>query len=589
MPIIAELKRRNVLRVAAAYVVAAWLVIQVVETLFPVFGFGDEAVRVVVIVLAAGIVPTVIAAWAFELTPEGLRRERGKAGDAPLRLRDGRRIDALIMITLALACGYFAVDKFVFSRVEPQPSPVELATVMPHHDASLAVLPFVDLSVDASQAYLSDGIAEELINLLSKVPELRVISRTSAFAFREQDLTVGELAKKLNVDYVLEGSVRKSGPQLRITAQLIDARTDTHIWAESYQRQLDDIFVIQDDIARSVLPQLQLRLFEQLPPTTEADPRAYALYLQALQFYLQRSAEGIARAIDYAERSLDIDADYAPAWTLLASAYINQAHARIRPFVEGFELADQAAQKALEADPGYALAHSTRAWIAMAYANDYHAAADSFREARNLAPNNSIVLTNNAVLAIRLGRLEMAQRLIERSLALDPANTVTYGNLAEILLRLGRIEEADAAARQALDLNPENDTARSLLALVAIVDERPTDAINVAATVENAAARELILAMANHDLGRNDAAVSSFSRLESEHADSAAYFLAIACAWFGRNDEAFAWLGRAIGEGQSYFGLKTEPFLDGLAGDPRWDAILSKAGLAEAQIADIVI
>ena len=142
MSIIAELKRRNVLRVAAAYVVAAWLIIQVVETLFPVFGFGDEAVRVIVIVLAAGIVPTVIAAWAFELTPEGLRRERRTAGEVPLRLRDGRRIDALIMITLALACGYFAVDKFVFSPVEPQSSSVELAAVMPHHDVSLAVLPF---------------------------------------------------------------------------------------------------------------------------------------------------------------------------------------------------------------------------------------------------------------------------------------------------------------------------------------------------------------------------------------------------------------------------------------------------------------
>lgn len=589
MSIIAELKRRNVLRVAAAYVVAAWLVIQVVETLFPVFGFGDEAVRVVVIVLAAGIVPIAIAAWAFELTPEGLRRERGSVGEAPLSLRDGRRMDALIMITLALACGYFAVDKFVFSRAEPSAPSVDLATEMPHHAASLAVLPFVDLSIDASQAYLSDGIAEELINLLSKVPELRVISRTSAFAFREQDLTVGELAMKLNVDYVLEGSVRKSGPQLRITAQLIDARSDTHIWSESYERQLEDIFVIQDEIARSVLPNLQVRLFDPLPPRTEADPQAYALYLQALQFYLQRSAEGIARAIDYAQRSLDIDADYAPAWTLLASSYINQAHARSRPFAEGFELADQAVQEALQADPGFALAHSARAWIAMAYANDYHSAADYFRQARSLAPNDSIILTNNAVLAIRLGRLEMAQHLLDRSLSLDPANTVTYSNLAEIQLRLGSIDEARAAARQALDLNPENDAARSLLALVAIVDERAADAIDMAATVKNAAARELILAMANHDLGRDDAADNSLSRLETEHADSAAYFLAIACAWLGRDDDAFAWLERAIDEGQSYFGLKTEPFLDGLVRDRRWDAILRKAGLADEQIADIVI
>jgi Tfp pilus assembly protein PilF len=246
-------------------------------------------------------------------------------------------------------------------------------------------------------------------------------------------------------------------------------------------------------------------------------------------------------------------------------------------------------QKALQADPGFAPAHSARAWIAMAYERDYHSAADYFRQARSLAPNNSLILTNNAVLAIRLGRLEMGQHLIERSLSVDPANTVSYGNLAEILLRLGRIDEAGAAARQALDLNPANDAARSLLALVAIVDGRPSDAIDMAGAVENEAARDLILAMANHDLGRERATGEAMHLLESEHADSAAYFLAIACAWLGRNDEAFAWLERAIVEGQSYFGLKTEPFLDGLAGDPRWAAILRQAGLADDQLADIII
>jgi TolB-like protein/Flp pilus assembly protein TadD len=590
--IIAELKRRNVLRVAAAYVVVSWLVVQVVETIFPAFGFDDASIRLVVIILAIGLIPVVIAAWVLELTPEGLRRDRSLAGQRPISSRTGRWIDAAIMITLALALGYFALDKFVISvRTTAQGSTASIEQTPGDFFSkpSLVVLPFANLSADAAQDYLSDGLAEELINLLARVPQLRVISRTSAFAFRNQELPVSDLARKLNVDYVLEGSVRKSGNRLRITAQLIDASTDSHLWSETFDRTVGDIFAIQDEIARSVLPNLQIRLLGSAPTVTESNPDAYALYLQALHFYQQRSAAGLDLAIAHVQRSIDIDPDYAPSWTLLASAYINQVNRLTRPLEEGFELASQAADEAISVDGDYALAHSVKAWISMAYERNYEASAVQFRKARSISPNNSVVLTNSSVLAIRLGRLDAARDMIERSLALDPTSTVAYTNLAEILLRSGQLADAERFTRQAIDLSPGNGAARSLLALILIVENRPLDAIEIVGSIENPAAREMILAMANHDLGDNESAGESLERLAADHADSAAYYLAIAYAWCGMIDESFAWLNRAIDEGQSFFGVRTEVFLNDLHADPRWEEVLSKAGLSGRQTAHIVI
>ena len=274
---------------------------------------------------------------------------------------------------------------------------------------------------------------------------------------------------------------------------------------------------------------------------------------------------------------------------MLASAYINRVHGRRLPLDEGFELASRAIDEALRVDPDFALAWSAKAWISMAYEKDFEASAELFRKALSIAPNNSIILTNNSVLAIRLGRLEAARQLIERSLSLDPTSTVAYNNLAEVLLRLGRLSDAERSARHAIDLSPGNSAARSLLGLIMIVDNRPGEAIEEADSIESDAARHLVLAMANHDLGRENEAKASLGSLEAEHADSAAYFLAVVQAWRGDVDESFAWLNRAIDESQSFFGIKTEIFLDSLHGDPRWEAALTKAGLSDSQTMHIVI
>ncbi|MDH3816652.1 MAG: adenylyl cyclase, partial [Acidobacteriota bacterium] len=235
MSFFGELKRRNVVRVGAAYVAVSWLVIQVVETLFPVFGLSDAAIRIVVILLAIGFVPAVISAWAFELTPEGFRREAEVDHDSAVIRRMTRRLDRLFLVALALALGFFVFDKFV---LDPARDAEELATarqearqegrsdaiVESFGDKSIAVLPFVNMSSDPEQEYFADGISEELLNLLARIPTLRVISRSSAFSFKGKDVNIPEVAEQLNVAHVLEGSVRKSGNKIRITAQLIEAR-----------------------------------------------------------------------------------------------------------------------------------------------------------------------------------------------------------------------------------------------------------------------------------------------------------------------------------------------------------------------------
>lgn len=590
MAFLSELKRRNVLRVVAAYVVGAWLVIQVVETIFPAFGFGDAAVRIVVLVLAVGLLPVVIAAWVLELTPEGLRRDMAVDDDRSVPLRTGRKLDKVIMIALAIGLGYFALDKFVFSK-GPQPESTT-ATVTANREQSLrepslAVLPFANMSSDEEQEYLSDGIAEELLNLLAKVPEVRVISRSSAFTFKDRNVKISDLARELNVNYVLEGSVRRSGNRVRITAQLIDAISDKHLWSETYERNLDDIFAIQDDIARSVLPALEVQLLGEAPTTTETDPEAYALYLQALHFYLQRSSAGVERAIDHALRAIDIDSAYAPSWTLLASAYINQAHAGQRPFEEGFELAGTAIDEALRIDPDYPLAHSARAWIAMAYEKDYAASAKHFRHARTLAPNNSVILANNAVLATKLGRLIDARRMTEQSMKLDPTSSVAYGNFAELLMRLGKTAEAEQAARKSLELSPGNNNARTHLALTLILQNQPSRAVEVASPIENDAAKLLILSMAHHDLGELELSDQALQTLKQNHATDRAFLAAIGHAWRGDVDESFEWLNRALDEGQAFFGIKTEVYLNALHDDSRWEEVLVKAGLSDRQVANI--
>ncbi|MBT8065712.1 MAG: tetratricopeptide repeat protein, partial [Gammaproteobacteria bacterium] len=368
MQLFAELKRRNVVRVAVAYLVSAWLIIQVVETIFPPFGFGDAAIRAVVITLAIGLIPVLVISWVFELTPEGLKLDKNVDPAQSVATFTGKKLDRAIVAILVLALGYFAVDKFV---IDPARDKEQLenarqaarteAIIADVGNRSIAVLPFADMSPEKDQAYFSEGIAEELLNLLATIPEVRVTSRSSAFSFKDKGLSIPEIAERLRVSYVLDGSVRKAGDQVRISAQLIDAQSDTQLWSRNFDKTLRNIFDIQDEIAGDVVDQIKGTLNISSPEQRQTDPVAYSLFLQAREQRRLGTVDGYDKAIALYRRALEIDPDYPPAWDEMASAYQSQAVTGLRPAAEGFRLARESALAAIDVDPSYAPAYGSLA------------------------------------------------------------------------------------------------------------------------------------------------------------------------------------------------------------------------------------
>jgi len=587
-----ELKRRNVFRVGAAYVVAAWLVIQVVETIFPAFGFGDAAIRIVVIALAIGFVPVLIFAWAFELTPEGIRREQDVDRSRSITPRTGRKLDRVIMVMLAVGLAYFAFDKFVLSESREasiadtarQEGRSE-ALVESYGDASIAVLPFDNISDDPTNEYFSDGVTEEILNLLAKIPELRVVSRSSAFAYKGKEIHLPEVAATLNVANILEGSVRKAGNRVRITAQLIEARSDTHLWSETFDRTLEDIFAVQDEIATAISDALRLQLVDGPPTALVTDSQAHENFLQAQYFYNRRTEADYRKAIRYLEKALEEDPEYVPAWITLSSTYAILANSGLMPYDEGYALSVDALDEAARRDPDSQ--HAIRCWIAMMYEHDYAGAARPCRRSLELHPNNASVLNNAAVFTQILGRTDDSIVFLRRAIRLDPTSPIMYINLASRYTSLNMLDEAEMALGKALELNPDLYNAPAELAFVSLFRGDAQQALQRAEGVGRESVALMIRANALHDLGEIEESSRRLEMLIADHADSGAYFIAAAYAWRDEADVAFEWLDRAIDENQNIDALKTEPLLRNLHDDPRWEKTLGRVGLADSQVAGI--
>jgi TolB-like protein/Tfp pilus assembly protein PilF len=580
-----ELQRRNVYRIAAAYAVAAWLIIQVVETIFPAFGFDDATTRYTVIALIIGFVPAVIFAWTFEVSPEGLHRDRGVDEHAPPNPRAHKRLDQTIIAVLVIAVTYFAIDKFVLSEYDSASSTPPDAVIP--IGGSIAVMPFVDMSPGGDQAYFSDGIAEEILNLLARVPELRVVSRSSSFSYRDRNLSARDIAYELNVNYILEGSVRRQGDQLRITAQLIDALTDSHLWSGTYERAFDDIFAIQDEIAASVIPALEVELLHELPVTTETDPDAYTHYLKCRHYYLQRTSSGLEAAVEHCKQSTKLDSGYAPVWVTLASAYINQGESGQRGYIEAYELATKAIDHAIAVDPELPFAHSARAWLAFNFERDYPKSARHFRIARSLFPNSSVILANASVLAAHLGYLDDATAMVSRSITLLPSDSIAHSMRGIYLMRLGRLDEAEQDFSEALKLSPGSGYHRGNLALLRLLQGRPAEAIEYTTDLDDEPQRLSVLAMAYFDLRDRSVSDSAIDALHDRFADAFPLKVAKAHAWRGETEDAFKWLDRAVNEGHSIEGIKNDPFLSDLHADRRWQPLLESLGLSDTLTAAI--
>jgi len=584
MSFLEELKRRNVIRVAALYVVASWLVLQVADILLDAFEVPSWGMRLLFAILLLGFPMVLLFSWIFELTPDGLRREAdiSRSADTPA---SGRKINILTIVLLLLTVGIVVLDR-VIPETPPDDDPGANASISAPRD-SIAVLPFVNLSDDPANVYFSEGLAEELLNMLAAIPDLQVTARTSSFSFKGKDLDIPAIGRSLNVANVLEGSVRKSGNRVRITVQLIDVENGFHLWSETYDRDTDDIFAVQDEIAEAVVGALRVSMLGEAPRARETDPEAFSAYLYSLHFYQQRTRDGYEKAVTYAQQALDIDPDYAPAWVLLGSTYSNQALTGQLPYREANELALAAAEKALAIDPDYPFAYSARAWVAMQYERDYAAAAEYFRQALALSPDDPVILSNAAVLAVRLGRVDEAIDFTRRSLVRNPISTAAHSNLSDQLSRAGQIKEAIDAAREAVELGPANAFARVNLAAAYLLSGQAANAIEEIEKTDWTLYRLFIQAIAYDVLDRTEESNAAVAEMTDLYADDHAYLIAGVYASRNDPDAAFEWLDRAVDERQQTASIRSDPFLASLRDDARWNPLLARLAVSDEQVAAI--
>ena len=462
MSLFAELKRRNVIRMAGLYLVGAWLLVQIASTLFPAFGVPGWALRGLVIVLALGFVPAIVFAWVFEMTPDGLKRDEEVAPGQSIAPQTAQRMNRLLVAMLLLAVVYFGFDKFVLApkrevalvahTAQAVKAETLSSTNTTDNRASIAVLPFVNMSTDAENGFFADGISEELLNVLAGVQGLKVASRTSAFSFKGKDTPIPEIARQLGVQHVLEGSVRKQGQRVRITAQLIQAGTDAHLWSETYDRDLDDIFKVQEEIAQAITKELEGILGKRdvavAASTDNLD--AYQSFLKGRARFNQR--DELLAAVEDFSSAVKLDPEFAEAWVYLAATW------QVAPGYYSESLV-KAAQARVASRAALARAQVLAAKHPMVVAlrgqfmeddGDIIGALSLLEQAGRISVQDSSPILWRGLLLLRTGYVDEAIETLEKARELDPLAGINNGYLAIAYLSLGRYAKAEETARKAL-------------------------------------------------------------------------------------------------------------------------------------------
>jgi TolB-like protein len=448
MSLFKELRRRNVLKVAAAYLVVSWLIMQVADVLVPALRLPEWVLTATLYFLVVGFFPAMILAWAFELTPDGIRREQDVDRDESITSHTGRKLDFMIIGLLAIAVVYLLVDKFVLVDALVTP-PDSTADATKDATPSIAVLPFANMSGDAENEYFSDGVSEEILNALAKVKELKVAGRTSSFAFKGRNEDLRLIGQTLDVTHILEGSVRKAGNTVRVTAQLIAVADGYHLWSETWDRELTDIFAIQDEIAGAILAALKSELVgEELVSATRTDPQVYDNYLQAKQLIISRAGPNLEQARALLDAAIARDEAFAPAWAqrgILASLQSVQQYGTI-PFAESQAMARRDLDRALALDPELdeALA-GLGLWYSNAGGPDNMAQAKHYLE-QALSINPSLSNASNWLNTVLTSEYRAADSLavLESLLARDPLYPPMWANLELAYNRIGQPERVEA-------------------------------------------------------------------------------------------------------------------------------------------------
>ena len=581
----AELKRRNVYKVAVAYAVVSWLLIQAASILFPTFEAPPWVMKVFVAVLVLGFPIALIFSWAFEITPEGIKRESEVEPNKSISTHTGRKIVALTIGLAVVAAGLLAFQ--LLRGTSHQKSANQPGDARGMSEKGIAVLPLVNTSGDPGNDYFSDGLSEELIAVLAKIPGLKIIGRSSSFLFKGKSDDSRTIGEKLGVANLLEGSVRKQGDRVRIVAELINAADGRALWSETYDRELKDVFAVQSEIAVAVTDQLKIKLLGA-PAKSDAAPSndnlaAYNALQQGTFYFRLSTEEGTRKATEFYGEAIRLDPNYALAHANLSSAWrqlgatwlgggaeANEAYAKAR----------NAAQTALSLAPNLSAAHEALGFVLLTPDLDFAGAEAELRKAEKLAPADAGPKGALCILLGAQGRLAEAENVARQTLALDPLGVIRYLNLARILIGGGRYDEAEAALRKAVALQPAAARLHVHLTTIDVLRGNATGALQNAQLEPPGSWRDYALALARQTQSDRAAADAALQKLINEDAVTSPFQIAAVYGLRKEPDKMFEWLDRAYTERDSGLTqLLVTPFILNYKNDPRFAAFCQKLKL----------
>ena len=583
----AELKRRNVYKVAVAYAVVGWLLIQIATQVFPFLEIPNWVVRLVIALVAIGFPIALIIAWAFELTPEGIKRTED------VHLPGGSSSNNRIWIYVAVIGAAFSVGLFFIGRyTAPRTSSAERERPPPAvagspPQKSIAVLPLLNESGDPGDEYFSDGLSEELIAALGQIRDLKVIGRSSSFRFKDRKDEPKTIGEKLGVSTLLEGTVRKQGDKVRIVAELINAADGMELWSRTFDRELKDIFAVQAEIAQAVAASLELTLLGTKDAAAASastnSVEAHNAYLQGHFYFARRNVEDYRKAIDFFDHAIRLDPNYALAYAERSEAWTFIGDLSAGQKKEAWTAARRDAEKAVAVGPNLAEAHAALGWVRFFSEWKFAEGLVELRRAKELAPANPTANDLLARVLVYLGQIHEAEALARQAIDLDPLAFLARLNLARILLAEEKLDEADAEARKAAEFQPTGAASHRWQVLVAIQRGDGEAALREAQLEPNEAYRRFELALAHYARGDRAAADAALSEMIARDRDVLAYQIAEVYGWRGETDKAFEWLQIAFDNHDTgTLSLLVDPLMRGLHGDLRYKPMLEKIGLPKS-------
>ena len=577
---LAELKRRHVYRVAIAYGVVAWLLIQVATQVFPFFEIPNWVVRLVVLVSVLGFPISLIIAWAFEMTPQGMKREEEIAPNEYIPHWSTRKFAALIVTIAMLATG---VLMFQLVRSKPT-SPAQITAAAMPSQKSIAVLPLLNESGDPGDEYFSDGLSEELIAALAQVRGLKVIGRSSSFRFKDKKEESKAIGEKLGVSTLLEGTVRKQGDQVRIVAELINAADGSELWSRTFDRELKDIFAVQSEIAMAVATSLELTVLganeKSAQNAATKSVEAHNAYLQGHFYFERRNLEDYRKSVGFFDQAIHLDPGYALAYAERSEAWAWIGDLSSEKQKEAWAAAGSDAEKAVAIDPHLAEAHAALGWVRFFIEWKFAEGLAELGRAQELSPWNPTANDLMARVVVYLGQFQEAEKLARQAIELDPLAYQARTSLARVLFTEGKLDEVEASARKAAELQPTAAGNHRWQVFVAIQRGDGEAALREARLEPNEGYRHFELALAHYARGDRPAADAALAELIAKDGDFLAYQIAEVYAWRGEKDKAFEWLQISLNDHDTgTLSLLIDPLMRGLRHDARYDGLLAKIGL----------